>query len=403
MNSTMRVVLGIGVVVVAVVLLVVLKDDGDDSSSEHRRRRARPSPDGEAAIPTIVIKNGKPVGGIKRDLTYNEGEQVRFKVESDVSDEVHVHGYDIMKDVKAGGSVTFDFPATIEGIFEAELEGRKEQILELRGQSREPAPRPAARPRAGRAAGPADPGLALRLGGVDRPDRLLLRALGRLARAPLRERTLAPPRGGRSRGPCSACPRRSSAARSASSCSASPSTPALQGTEAPDRNFALTFLFVTVLARLPGPQRRLRQRLQALQPVAGDRPRRRRRLPGDRRPALRPPAPTPRRLGRWPAAVGPGRLRLAGDRLRRQRRRRRRRLAARGRRRRPRLQRLHAGDDGRSSGSRSGASGERSSRSTSGCSRGSASSGSATGRLGVRRPLSAATQLGDRARLGRRS
>jgi hypothetical protein len=28
--------------------------------------------------------------------------------------------------------VTFDFPATIEGIFEAELEGRKEQILELR-------------------------------------------------------------------------------------------------------------------------------------------------------------------------------------------------------------------------------------------------------------------------------
>ena len=37
-----------------------------------------------------------------------------------------------MKDVAAGGSVSFDFPADIEGIFEAELEGREEQIAELR-------------------------------------------------------------------------------------------------------------------------------------------------------------------------------------------------------------------------------------------------------------------------------
>ena len=83
--------------------------------------------------PRSSIKDGKPVGGVKQ-LTYNEGEQVRFKVDSDVSDEIHVHGYDIMKDVKAGGSVSFDFPATIEGVFEAELEGRKEQILELTRQ-----------------------------------------------------------------------------------------------------------------------------------------------------------------------------------------------------------------------------------------------------------------------------
>ncbi len=121
MNSnTTRVVAGIAVVVVAVVLLVVLNNDNSD--------KAKPTDSGK--VTTIVIKNGKPVGGIAQ-LTYNEGEQVRFKVDSDVSDEVHMHGYDIMKDVKAGGSVTFDFPATIEGVFEAELEGRKEQILEL--------------------------------------------------------------------------------------------------------------------------------------------------------------------------------------------------------------------------------------------------------------------------------
>jgi hypothetical protein len=119
MNSnTGRVVAGIAIVVVAVVLLVVLKNGGSDTSATTQ------------GVTTIVVKNGKPVGGIKQ-LTYNKGEQVRFKVDSDVSDEVHMHGYDIMEDVKAGGSVSFDFPATIEGVFEAELEGRKEQILEL--------------------------------------------------------------------------------------------------------------------------------------------------------------------------------------------------------------------------------------------------------------------------------
>jgi hypothetical protein len=120
-SNTMRAVVGIAVVVVAVVLLVVLKDNGGNGEASNANGKD----------PVIVVKNGKPVGGI-RTLTYNKGDRVRFRVDSDVSDEVHVHGYDIMKDVKAGGSVSFDFPATIEGVFEAELEGRKEQIVELR-------------------------------------------------------------------------------------------------------------------------------------------------------------------------------------------------------------------------------------------------------------------------------
>lgn len=117
-SNAMRALAGIAVVVVAVVLLIVLQGGSDDSDKTTK------------GVTTIVIKDGKPVGGIAQ-LTYNKGEQVRFEVDSDVSDEVHMHGYDIMKDVKAGGSVSFDFPATIEGVFEAELEDRKEQILEL--------------------------------------------------------------------------------------------------------------------------------------------------------------------------------------------------------------------------------------------------------------------------------
>jgi hypothetical protein len=116
-SNAKRALAGVAVVVVAAVLLIVLSNGGESDKTT-------------TGVTTIVVKHGKPVGGIAQ-LTYNMGEEVRFKVDSDVSDEVHMHGYDIMKDVEAGGSVSFDFPATIEGVFEAELEDRKEQILEL--------------------------------------------------------------------------------------------------------------------------------------------------------------------------------------------------------------------------------------------------------------------------------
>jgi hypothetical protein len=136
-----RVALGAAVVVIAVVLLIVLKNDengdktGAGGTATTEQSGSGPSGKGSGStkpsIPTIVIENGKPVGGVE-ELTYSAGEQIRFRVDSDISEEIHVHGYDISKEVEAGGSVDFDFPATIEGVFEAELEGRDEQILELR-------------------------------------------------------------------------------------------------------------------------------------------------------------------------------------------------------------------------------------------------------------------------------
>jgi hypothetical protein len=88
---------------------------------------------GEAAaeVPTVVVKNGEPVGGIAK-LEVDAGDQIRFKVEGDEAEEIHLHGYDVMEEIPAGGgTVEFDLPAEIEGIFEAELEGQGVQILEL--------------------------------------------------------------------------------------------------------------------------------------------------------------------------------------------------------------------------------------------------------------------------------
>jgi hypothetical protein len=81
-------------------------------------------------VPTIVVRGGEPVGGVQK-LEFDAGEEIRFRVSSDAAEEIHVHGYDIAKDVPAGGTVEFAFPAELEGIYEAELEELGVQIAEL--------------------------------------------------------------------------------------------------------------------------------------------------------------------------------------------------------------------------------------------------------------------------------
>lgn len=114
---------GVALLAVAVALLIVLSSGGSDESSATDAGK----------VPTIVVdKEGHPAGGV-RELVYHAGDQIHFKVEVPFAEEVHLHGYDVIKEVpKGGGIVVYDLPAEIEGEFEAELEGRKEQIIDLK-------------------------------------------------------------------------------------------------------------------------------------------------------------------------------------------------------------------------------------------------------------------------------
>jgi heme/copper-type cytochrome/quinol oxidase subunit 2 len=116
MTTRTRLALIAAVVVIAVVGLIVLKPDDKKTTA--------------APVTQITVKNAKPVGGIKK-ITVSKGERVRFVVTSDVADEIHVHVYNFKKEVKAGGRVSFSFPAKIDGEFEIELEGRAQQIASL--------------------------------------------------------------------------------------------------------------------------------------------------------------------------------------------------------------------------------------------------------------------------------
>jgi hypothetical protein len=77
-----------------------------------------------------VIVGGKPEGGIARD-SVARGRIVVINVTADVTDHVHVHGYDLMADVSPGAPATIRFTADAPGRFEIELEESGVQIAEL--------------------------------------------------------------------------------------------------------------------------------------------------------------------------------------------------------------------------------------------------------------------------------
>lgn len=56
---------------------------------------------------------------------------VRMVVTADVSDEIHLHGYDLHADVGPGREAVIEFDATIPGVFEVEMEDSGVLIGEL--------------------------------------------------------------------------------------------------------------------------------------------------------------------------------------------------------------------------------------------------------------------------------
>ena len=128
---------GVVVVIVAFVLLRGGDDSSGDRSATTSTAPARTTPTQTAPaqaeappVATVTVVDGKPKGGVQR-ITVAKGDRVRLRVVSDTADEVHVHGYDLKKDVAAGGTVIFAFPATIDGRFVVELESSATQLAEL--------------------------------------------------------------------------------------------------------------------------------------------------------------------------------------------------------------------------------------------------------------------------------
>jgi hypothetical protein len=140
-----RIIAVVATLVVLVVAFIVARPGDDDtpptsttqtqavvaSPSAGTTTTARPPAPPQPAFTTIRVKGGKPVGGVKR-IELTKGDRARIEVSSpDTTDEIHLHGYDLKRDLKAGGSVRFSFEANADGIYEIELEGAGVQIGKL--------------------------------------------------------------------------------------------------------------------------------------------------------------------------------------------------------------------------------------------------------------------------------
>lgn len=165
MTRWTRLALAGGAVVLAVVLFVVLRPDDDEeaeptpaaqtttgdtttgeTTTEETETETETDDTTTEEAPTttteaedsdepqrivIVIRDGQPVGGVKRP-EIDEGTRVVLVVRSDVSDHMHLHGYDLLADVAPGQPGRIRFRADLVGRFDLELEDRALLIAELR-------------------------------------------------------------------------------------------------------------------------------------------------------------------------------------------------------------------------------------------------------------------------------
>ncbi|MGZ4648720.1 MAG: cupredoxin domain-containing protein, partial [Blastococcus sp.] len=78
----------------------------------------------------ITVAHGKASGNTGR-VQVATGTAVTLVVTSDTADEVHLHGYDIEKELAPGKPTTLRFTADVPGVFEVELHKANLVILRL--------------------------------------------------------------------------------------------------------------------------------------------------------------------------------------------------------------------------------------------------------------------------------
>jgi FtsP/CotA-like multicopper oxidase with cupredoxin domain len=148
----------IGLLVAAlavVVAAVVIATAGGSDDSEDRGQRATvqaetseteseqtdteqvetEAPAEGPSVTRIELRGGSVVGGLKT-IEVVKGQNVRIVVTSDAADDIHLHGYDIERQVGPGQPGNFRFEANLEGVFEmeshtAEDAGKDPRVAEL--------------------------------------------------------------------------------------------------------------------------------------------------------------------------------------------------------------------------------------------------------------------------------
>ena len=106
-NARIGVLAGAVVVIVAALVIVVATSGGNDNAPD------------KVTASISVDKTGQPNGGIKH-LTVKKNGTVDFTVTTAIPDEVHLHGYDIEKEIVPRVVTEMTFKARATGRFTVE-------------------------------------------------------------------------------------------------------------------------------------------------------------------------------------------------------------------------------------------------------------------------------------------
>jgi FtsP/CotA-like multicopper oxidase with cupredoxin domain len=116
----------LGIAAIIAVVAVIVLSGGGDETDKAAEATATPTPSSGTAeaTPTPTPKPKPPLlqAGKEPTLSFDQGDTVRFRVRHGEAEEVHIHGYDIKKDLAANETANVSFEASIPGVFEVELE-----------------------------------------------------------------------------------------------------------------------------------------------------------------------------------------------------------------------------------------------------------------------------------------
>ena len=154
----MAVAIGLGAIILAVILYLLLRPDDSEPAANTISSEAQPTTvetttqvtttqetttvatttvettttaaEDQPQRVNVRFENGEVVGGLV-EAEIEQGAQVVLTVRADVTDEVHLHGYDLTAEVAPGQPGRITFRADDVGVFEAELEELGIPIAEL--------------------------------------------------------------------------------------------------------------------------------------------------------------------------------------------------------------------------------------------------------------------------------
>jgi FtsP/CotA-like multicopper oxidase with cupredoxin domain len=119
----------LGIAAIIAVVAVIVLSGGGDETEKAADATATPTPSATASGTAEATATPKPKpkppllqAGKEPTLSFDQGDTVRFRVRHGDAEEVHIHGYDIKKELASNETADVSFEASIPGIFEIELE-----------------------------------------------------------------------------------------------------------------------------------------------------------------------------------------------------------------------------------------------------------------------------------------